>query len=113
MGTFFVLWLASVGGALTIIKGSPFIHVKLGSPYCDEVVTSDIVAASLIMPTINHFLIFVATVYGICINHITVGKRGVGAGGNTMRTGYRIVVLGDSLPEFSKAILQASQLCYL
>lgn len=77
------------------------------SPYCTEAVIGEYVSAAVLGPMVNHLAVFVAITYGVCKicaeNHDRF----------TIRAGYRVFVLGESLPTFSKAILQACQLCYL
>lgn len=104
---YFFLWLTGVAGSLTVLKGLPFSHLG-GSPYCDEFVLDEFVAAAVFAPTINHIFVFFAIAYGVCKTHLAVTHEKF-----SIRSSYRVFVLGDSLPAFSKALLQASQLCYL
>jgi len=99
------LWLCAVAGTLTSITGIKFVGFP-GSPYCSVFVGGDYVAAAVFGPTFNHVLVFIAITYGVCMSR--TNSQSLFSSG-----GYRIFIFGDSLPAFSKAILQSSQLCYL
>ncbi|KDR66879.1 hypothetical protein GALMADRAFT_147530 [Galerina marginata CBS 339.88] len=106
-GLFGFLWFAGFCGSLTSAAGIVSSHWPKGSPYCTERTAGEFVAAAILGPLVNHFSVFVAITYGVCRtcagNHDKL----------TIRAGYRVFVLGESLPAFSKAILQTCQLCYL
>ncbi|PPQ94210.1 hypothetical protein CVT25_006870 [Psilocybe cyanescens] len=103
---FGILWLFGVCGGLTSAAGIVSKHYG-GSPYCTESVAGEFVSAAVIGPMVNHLAVFLAITYGVCKicaeNHDRL----------TIRAGYRVFVLGESLPTFSKAVLQSCQLCYL
>ncbi|KAH9475022.1 hypothetical protein JR316_0012123 [Psilocybe cubensis] len=103
---FALFWLCGVAGSLTTATGVMSQHIS-NSPYCTEIVVGQYVSAAVLGPMINHLAVFLAITYGVCKicadNHDKL----------TFRAGYRVFVLGESLPTFSKAILQACQLCYL
>lgn len=107
IGIYFFFWLAGVAGSLTVIVGLPFSHMD-GSPYCNEFVLDGFVAAAVFAPTINHILVFIAITYGVCRTHLAVVHDKF-----SMKSSYKVFILGESLPAFSKTLLQASQLCYL
>jgi len=102
------LWVVGVAGSLTTVAGLSFDHFD-GSPYCTEIVPSGrgYVGAAVFGPTINHLIVFVATTYGLCRSYANFHNK------FSITRSYRVFVLGESLPAFSKAVLQASQLCYL
>ncbi|KAF9547615.1 hypothetical protein CPC08DRAFT_769410 [Agrocybe pediades] len=100
------LWLSCVACTLTSITGITFASFP-GVPYCSVFVSGNYVSAAVIGPTVNHILVFVAITYGVCMSR-TNGHQSLFSSG-----GYRTFIFGESLPAFSKAILQSSQLCYL
>ncbi|KDR66883.1 hypothetical protein GALMADRAFT_106061 [Galerina marginata CBS 339.88] len=100
------LWVVGVAGSLTTVGGLSFDHFN-GSPYCTEIVAGDYVGAAVFGPTVNHLIVFIATTYGLCRSYANFHNK------FSITRGYRVFVLGESLPSFSKAALQASQLCYL
>ncbi|KAH9475025.1 hypothetical protein JR316_0012126 [Psilocybe cubensis] len=107
IGIYLLLWLTGVAGSLTVFSGLPFTHLE-GSPYCLEFVLHGFVAAAVFAPTINHVLVFFAIAYGVCKAHILATHQKL-----SISSSYRVFFFGDSLPAFSKTMLQASQLCYL
>lgn len=87
--------------------GAEVTHLG-GSPFCTKTVVGTYVSASVILPTVNHLAIFIAISERLCRpRHDEERKMGV------LRRNYREFVLGESLPAFSKTMLQTSQLCYL
>lgn len=100
------LWLAGVCGSLTSAVGITSRH-EHASPYCTESVSGQFVSAAVISPVINHLCVFVAITYGVCKHSLEAQEK------LTIKKRYKVFVLGESLPAFSKAVLQACQMCYL
>ncbi|KAF4622233.1 hypothetical protein D9613_009384 [Agrocybe pediades] len=104
VSVFGLLWLTAVAGSFTVIKGIGIEQVS-GVKLCLERVAHPYLAASIILPTINHIIVFIAISIGLCKCHdssiFNIGK------------GIRLYIFGDTLPAFSKALLQSSQLCYV
>ncbi|KAF4622241.1 hypothetical protein D9613_009389 [Agrocybe pediades] len=96
------LWLCAVAGSFTVIKGIGILKIE---GLCLETVFHPYVSAAVILPTANHVLVFIAITVGLCKCHSTsifdFGK------------GVRLYIFGETLPAFSKALLQSSQLCYV
>ncbi|KAF9547618.1 hypothetical protein CPC08DRAFT_769413 [Agrocybe pediades] len=109
--TFGFLWLCALAGSLTTIPGIQIIKVPIFSPLCLNYIAGNYLAAAVLGPTVNHILVFCAITYGLCRPRAMSQNFldfGTGRGGG----GYRVYVFGDTLPAFSKALLQSSQLCY-
>ncbi|KAF9545040.1 hypothetical protein CPC08DRAFT_823966 [Agrocybe pediades] len=102
VATYGILWLVAIGGSFTVIGGMALQSVQ---GHCLNTVVHEYMAASVILPTTNHLIVFVAITIGLCRSHTTsifdIGK------------GVRLYVFGDTLPAFSKALLQSSQICYI
>ena len=103
---FGLLWLATISGSLTSAVGVVSTH-GIGSPYCTEMVSHAFVAAAVLTPLVNNLAVFVAITYGLCKTCTNNQEK------MTIKKGYRIFILGESLQKFSKALLQTCQLCYL
>ncbi|KAF4622093.1 hypothetical protein D9613_009444 [Agrocybe pediades] len=108
---FGVLWLFALACSLTTIPGIQILKNPQFSDLCFEFIEGNYLAAAVLGPTVNHVLVFCAITYGLCrpraMNQNFL-DFGTGRGGG----GYRVYVFGDTLPAFSKALLQSSQLCY-
>jgi len=103
VATFGFLWLASLAGSLTTVGG--ITNFSVGD-FCAERTAGDYVAAAILAPTINHIIVFLTITYGLCRSRSQASLL-------DLRRGYKLYILGDTLPAFSKALLQTSQLCYL
>ena len=97
------LWLVALAGSLTTVGG--ITQLSIGS-ICVEVTAKNYVSAAVIAPTVNHVIVFAMITYGLC-------RHGSRDPLLDLRRGYKLYVLGDTLPAFSKALLQTSQMCYL
>jgi len=102
MFVFGFLWLSSIAGGLTTISGLTELSAP---PLCLDMTSGNYVAASVLGPTLNHIIVFGAITYGLC--------RPRSSSFLDITKGYRVYLFGDTLPAFSKALLQTSQICYL
>ncbi|KAF4622234.1 hypothetical protein D9613_009385 [Agrocybe pediades] len=103
---FGLLWLSAVAGSFTNIKGEGLSSGVLpGSNLCLEFLAHPYLAAAIILPTTNHLIVFIAITIGLCRyqRHNSIFDLG---------KGVRLYIFGDTLPAFSKALLQSSQICY-
>lgn len=100
---FGMLWLASLASSLTTVRGLTILRLE---QLCLPETAGDFVAAAVVVPTINHVFVFSTITYGLCRTRSQPSLL-------DFRKGYRLYILGDTLPDFSKALLQSSQLCYL
>jgi hypothetical protein len=73
--------------------------------YCTVIIADGrLLLVPFIVAVVNHTLIFMAITYGICKNTLS--------GDLTFRHGV-MLMLGKSLPTFSKALLHDSQISYM
>ena len=73
--------------------------------FCTVVIVGGrLILAPYIVNVVNHTLVFTAITYGICKNTLR--------GDLSFRDGI-MIMLGKSLPTFSKALLHDSQISYL
>jgi len=100
---FFISWLAVVGGCLTATQGVSGSNIGT-TKYCINSRLESYVSAAAIVPFINDTLIFCATTWGLMQN--SYADRNI-------ITGVKIMVFGQHLPAFSKAMLQDGQAYYL
>lgn len=101
------LWIVAVGTSLTTVTTVKALHAPSFSPFCTEVVKGGYFTAAVIGPTFNHFAVFVAISYRLGRpSHAEARKL-------TLSGGYRVFVLGETLPVFSRTMLQTNQICYL
>jgi len=99
---FGLLWASSIAGSFTVIRG---LGMERVSGQCIERVMHGYLSASVVLPTVNHIVVFIAITVGLCRFNTTSILD--------IRAGVRLYIFGDTLPAFSKALLQTSQLCYM
>ena len=99
------LWLAVLGGCLAFVvdvfdapSPTPNTHA-----FCIKENINPFAAAATIIPLINDTLTFLAITWRLLRNSYV----------HTLNSGIRLVVFGDYLPVFSKALLQDGQAYYL
>jgi len=102
VGFFGVSWLSVPASSATVILSIKTLQVET---YCTVIIMEGpLIMAPFIVAVVNHTLVFMAITYGICKNTLR--------GDLTFRHGT-MVMLGKSLPTFSKALLHASQISYI
>ena len=100
---FTVSWL-SVAAASTVTATLSVKALQVET-YCTTIIVEGrLIPAPFIVAVVNHTLIVIAITYGICKN--TLG------GDLTFRHGI-MLMLGKSLPTFSRALLHDSQISYM
>jgi hypothetical protein len=100
---FTVSWLAVA--ASTIVTATLSTKTLQVETYCTVIIVdARLIPAPFIVAVANHTLIVIAITYGICKN--TLG------GDLTFRHGI-MLMLGKSLPMFSRALLHDSQITYM
>ncbi|KAF8154870.1 hypothetical protein B0H34DRAFT_853081 [Crassisporium funariophilum] len=108
VGIFGASWISVVAGNLTCIVSVKGVVVRVeGAPYCVDQIVGKYLAASFLSAMINHGAVLVALTYKLCKSNLAYSRE------VTVRDGLRMAVLGQSLPAFSKALLQESQICYI
>ncbi|KAF8154875.1 hypothetical protein B0H34DRAFT_541428 [Crassisporium funariophilum] len=105
VGFFGLSWLSVVGGSLSLVKGIRGTHFPEGTNFCIDVLIGRYVPVTLFTGLTNDTFLFLATTYGISRSRILLDP--------TLKGGIRTVIFGSSLPEFSRALLLDSQLCYM
>ena len=100
------LWLAVLGGCVALIVNifEPIPESASGIPLCIKPGMDPFVAASTIIPLINDTLVFLAISWRLSRNSYYP---------DTLESGIRLLIFGDYLPVFSKALLQDGQAYYL
>ena len=102
VGFFGVSWLFVAGSSATVIRS---IKAEQVDTYCRVVIVDgQLIIAPFIVAVVNHTLVFMAITYGVCKNTLR--------GDLTFKHGI-MVMLGKSLPTFSKALLHGSQIAYV
>ena len=98
-------WLVVLGGSLAFIIDVMRINPALNSSAtCLNPGVNPFIAATTIISLINDTLVFLAITWRLFrISHVP----------HTLRSGFRIVMFGDYLPVFSKALLKDGQAYYL
>jgi hypothetical protein len=97
-----VSWLSVAASNATMIHSIKTIQVET---YCTRVIVGgQLILAPFIINVVNHTLVFMAITYGICKNTLR--------GDLTFKHGITLM-LGKSLPTFSKALLHDSQISYM
>lgn len=100
---FACMWLAVLGACT-----APIVGVSAGNigptRYCLSDVAKPYAATAVVVPLINDTLIFIAITWCLWCN--STARR-------TVKDGIRVLVFGDYLPAFSKAMLQNGQAYYL
>ena len=101
IGFFGVSWLSVAASSSTVIHSIKTLQVE---NFCTRIIVDGrLILAPFIVAVINHTLVFMAITYGICKNTLR--------GDLTFRHGVKLM-LGKSLPTFSKALLHDSQIAY-
>lgn len=101
---FFTLtWLAVFGSTLTVGIGIEAGNIGTTS-YCIYTHTTPYIALTFIMPLVHDTLVFIAITWKLSRNTYV---------DYNLSRGFRMVVFGDYLPIFSKALLQDGQMYYL
>ena len=103
VGFFTFSWLCVAAAAgVTAIRSVKALQVE---SYCTVIIVEGrLVPAPFIVAVVNHTLIVIAITYGVCRNTL----------GRDMTFGHGIMVmLGKSLPTFSRAMLHDSQISYM
>ncbi|KAF8806081.1 hypothetical protein BYT27DRAFT_7191383, partial [Phlegmacium glaucopus] len=96
-------WLAVVAGYVTFI--AKIVGAKAIPGLCHVVPhTKAYVTAATIVSLVNDTLVFLAITWRLCANSYVP---------RTVRNSVRVLILGDYLPVFSKAMLQEGQVYYL
>lgn len=99
--TFFGISLLFVVASLfTLVHSIKQIEVE---SYCNLVIVGPLILAPFLMTVLNYTFIVLAITYGVCKN--TLGDL-------TFKNGI-LLMLGKTLPAFSKALLHDSQVCYM
>ena len=98
------MWLAVVAACVI-----PFVGVSASANigptrYCMTVEIHSYAAAAIVVPLINDTLIFFAITWRLRCN--SSARR-------TIKDSVRVLIFGDYLPAFSKAMLQDGQVYYL
>ncbi|KDR82533.1 hypothetical protein GALMADRAFT_87907 [Galerina marginata CBS 339.88] len=102
---FGLTWLGVLGGSVTIIEGVTGTHLG-PTPFCLNIVAHEYIVTSSIAGLINDLTVFAAITYKF-------GRANIDASGKSTSKGVSTFFNGDSLPAFSKAMLQDSQVYYL
>lgn len=102
---FFISWLVVLGGALSVTAASAGSGHPLGpTPYCYSTPAKSYISASPITLAINDTFVFLAISWRLLGNsQFTLRKK----------PSFKAVILGQSLPAFSRALLQDGQIYYL
>ena len=102
------LWLAILGGCLAfIVNIYELVTVNPASnmdPICINSDVNPILAATTIILLVNDTLVFLAISWRLSRNSYYP---------DTIESGIRLLIFGDYLPVFSKALLQDGQAYYL
>ena len=103
------LWLAVLGGCLAFIidvfKPVSVNPASNANALCFDSGSNPFVAAATIIPLINDTLVFLAISWHLCRNSYYLPY--------TFKSGIRLLIFGDYLPVFSRALLQDGQAYYL
>jgi hypothetical protein len=103
IGLFGISWISVVASGFAMINSIKGIEVD---NYCQEILVGQRILAPFITSFFNHTIVFLAITFGVCKN--TIGKNS----DLTLKDCFRLM-LGRSLPTFSKAMLHDSQVCYM
>ncbi|KAF8154826.1 hypothetical protein B0H34DRAFT_718046 [Crassisporium funariophilum] len=103
VGFFAFMWLAVLGGCLTVTQGVVGVHIG-PTNYCLNGSLAPYVSAAAIIPLVNDTLVFLAITYRLMSN----AHRDY-----SIKDGVRVLVFGDYMPAFSRALLQDGQVYYL
>ena len=98
-------WLAVLGGSLAFIVGGLRMDPsKNSSATCLNKVVNPFITTFTIISMLNDTLVFLAMTWRLFRNSYVP---------HTVRSGIRIIIFGDYLPAFSKALLKDGQAYYL
>ena len=97
------LWLAVVAACLTVIIGVDGVNIG-PTRYCTDGEVKSYVTMATIIPLINDTCVFLAITSRLFANSYARP---------TFKDGFRVMIFGDYLPMFSKAMLQDGQAYYL
>jgi hypothetical protein len=100
---FAILWLAVVAACVTVIVGVDGVNIGPTS-YCIDGEVESYVTAATIIPLINDTLVFLAISWRLFTNSYARP---------TFKDGLRVLIFGDYMPMFSKAMLHDGQAYYL
>jgi len=100
---FAALWLAVVAACLTVIIGVDGVNIG-PTRYCIDGEVKTYVTMATVTPLINDTCVFLAITWRLFCNSYARP---------TFKDGLRVVIFGDYLPMFSKAMLQDGQAYYL
>jgi len=100
---FAALWLAVVAACLTVIIGVDGVNIG-SSRYCIDGEVKSYVTMATVIPLINDTCVFFAISLRLFYNSYA---------GPTLRDSLRVLIFGDYLPMFSKAMLHDGQAYYL
>ena len=101
------LWLAVLGGCVALIVNiyEPIPDTASNrNPICLNSGINPFIAATTIIPLINDTLVFLGISWRLSRNSYYP---------DTLESGLRLLIFGDYLPVFSKALLQDGQAYYL
>ena len=102
IGFFGISWLSVAASSVSMINSVKALQVET---HCTVIIVDRrLVLVPFIVAVINHTLVFMTITYGICKNTLS--------GDLTFRNGI-MVMLGKSLPTFSRALLHDSQVSYV
>ena len=102
IGFFGISWLSVAASSVTVINSIKTLQVET---FCTLVIVEGrLILAPFIVAVVNHTLVFMGITYGICKNTLR--------GDLTFSHGV-MLMLGKSLPTFSKALLHDSQIAYM
>ncbi|RDB22996.1 hypothetical protein Hypma_009717 [Hypsizygus marmoreus] len=101
---FFILWLAVLGGSLTIATGSDGATELAPTRYCQLSLLKEYIAVAPITLTVFDTLVFLAISWHLLAHSFTDPHK---------KSTLPRVLLGQSIPAFSRAILQDGQVYYL
>jgi len=104
IGFFFLMWLAVTGASTTDVFYS---YANLGpTKYCIGINLPQYVVVASVLPLVNDTLVFVAITFRLA------GTPNWNAS-TSQKSWIKVVLLGEYLPNFSKAMLRDGQAYYL
>ena len=103
---FLGFWLAVVATGVLVIVGLESTNIG-STEYCTDGQVRSFVQIAAIIPVINETLVFLAISWRLYSNSYVRPSPTI------IRNGLQVLIFGDYLPRFSKAILQDGQAYYL
>jgi len=105
-------WLVVVAGCMAYAVRLDEAKIRPGPGFCEVLglvqpfagLVQPFLAAATIIPLVNDTLVFLAITWCLCCNS---------SASHTLKDGIRVLVFGDYLPVFTKALLQDGQAYYL